>query len=71
MKWDLLERKERLQLEKCSGAQKPVAPQEHFYVLKNFSYTLANTTTTFHTHIPSISEDTTVISITYISYDFL
>jgi hypothetical protein len=25
IKWDLLERKERLQLEKCSGAQKPVA----------------------------------------------
>jgi hypothetical protein len=25
MKWDLLERKERLQLEKCSRAWKPVA----------------------------------------------
>jgi hypothetical protein len=25
IKWDLLERKERLQLEYCSGAQKPVA----------------------------------------------
>jgi hypothetical protein len=25
MKWDLLERKERLQLENCSGAWKPVA----------------------------------------------
>jgi hypothetical protein len=24
-KWDLLERKERLQLEKCSGAWKPIA----------------------------------------------
>jgi hypothetical protein len=25
-KWDLLERKERLQLEKCRGALKPVTP---------------------------------------------
>jgi hypothetical protein len=28
-KWDLLERKERVQLEQCSGAQKPVA---HYWV---------------------------------------
>jgi hypothetical protein len=26
IKWDLLERKEKLQLEQCSGAGKPVAP---------------------------------------------